>query len=426
MPYAYITRIKNVQKHSNADKLNIGTCFGNQVIVSLDTQEDTLGVYFATDCQLGVEYAEQNNLLRKKDEAGNNIGGYLDETKRNIRALKLRGEMSDGLFIPLGSLTAFTDISKLTEGESVDVLDGVVIAQKYIPKRNASAYSVKNGLKKLAFKPVDYPLFEQHVDTSQYAYNRHVFKEGDVITLSLKMHGTSGRTAHTIKRTYPEPNLWNQILKALKIKPTFTDSYGIVTGSRRVVLDNYDGSFYGSDGFREKYHKLFENKLKKGETVYYELVGYTETGASIMSECNNAKTQDKTFIKQYGATTVFSYGCEPGENELYVYRMSLTNEDGETVEYPTWLIKQRCEEMNVNMVPVLDQFLYATPEDLEERVNKHFDGPDPVGLTHLREGIILRIENRSRFTAFKHKNFYFKVLEGIVKDAGVLDAEDAA
>ena len=32
---AYITKIKNVRKHSNADRLLVGECFGNNVIVDL-------------------------------------------------------------------------------------------------------------------------------------------------------------------------------------------------------------------------------------------------------------------------------------------------------------------------------------------------------------------------------------------------------
>ena len=31
----YITRLKNLHKHPNADKLQIGECFGNFVIVSM-------------------------------------------------------------------------------------------------------------------------------------------------------------------------------------------------------------------------------------------------------------------------------------------------------------------------------------------------------------------------------------------------------
>lgn len=40
---AFVTRIKNLRKHSNADRLLCGECFGNTVIVGLDTQPDELG-----------------------------------------------------------------------------------------------------------------------------------------------------------------------------------------------------------------------------------------------------------------------------------------------------------------------------------------------------------------------------------------------
>ena len=55
-----------------------------------------------------------------------------------------------------------------------------------------------------------------------------------------------------------------------------------------------------------------------------------------------------------------------------------------------------------------------------------YDGPDPIGKTHVREGVVVRIVNRPKFTAYKHKNFYFKVLEGIAKDtADAPDMEEA-
>jgi hypothetical protein len=45
--------------------------------------------------------------------------------------------------------------------------------------------------------------------------------------------------------------------------------------------------------------------------------------------------------------------------------------------------------------------------------NEYCDGPDPVGKTHVREGVVVRIVNRPKFAAYKHKNFEFKVLSGI-------------
>jgi hypothetical protein len=46
----YITNLKDVRIHPNADKLMLATCFGNTVCVSKDKYfEGQLGVYFPTD-----------------------------------------------------------------------------------------------------------------------------------------------------------------------------------------------------------------------------------------------------------------------------------------------------------------------------------------------------------------------------------------
>ena len=56
--------------------------------------------------------------------------------------------------------------------------------------------------------------------------------------------------------------------------------------------------------------------------------------------------------------------------------------------------------------------------DTVKRVaEKYYDGPDPIGKTHVREGVVVRIVNRPKFCAYKTKNFSFKVIEGIIKDS---------
>ena len=52
---AYITTLKNVKKHSNADRLQVAECFGNQVIIDLSYKEGDTGIYFPTDGKLGQE-----------------------------------------------------------------------------------------------------------------------------------------------------------------------------------------------------------------------------------------------------------------------------------------------------------------------------------------------------------------------------------
>lgn len=444
---AYVTRIKNLRKHPNADRLQLGECFGNTVCVSLDYEDNQLGVYFPTDGQLSEEFAEKNNLLRKKDDSGNNIGGYMDPQKRNVTAIKLRGEKSDGLFLPLESLKDFGDISTLKEGDIISTFNGHEIACKYIPKANYKrAYNEKTNKTRKKKAPIA-PLFAEHVDTEQLAYNLVAFKPEDEIEITLKMHGTSQRTGYLPTLKGYKRSIWDKIFRK-EGKPIY--EYDYVSGTRRTVLENYEGGFYGDNHFRQQHHDKFVGKLMKGETVYYEVVGFTDSGAPIMGNGKNEKL-GKDFVKQYGKETIFSYGCDCAEqawkedrgqdpdkpqSECYVYRMTMTNEDGFIVEYTPDFMRYRCEQMGVKYVPVFDKFILhnyelemdaRTPgEIVKNRAECFYDGPDPVGKTHIREGVVVRIINRPKFTAFKHKNFSFKVLEGIIKDtASTPDMEEA-
>jgi len=424
---AYIVKIKKIRPHSNADRLQVATVFGNDVIVGLDVKENDLMIYFPTDGRLNVEYCRENKLLREKDEQGNNIGGYMDESKCHVTTIKLRNERSDGLLMPIKSLEKFTDISTLKEGDIITTLNGILICEKYIP-RGKNRNKVEGTPKEKKKKKTDtifYPFFEEHRDTSQLAYNTAQFKEGDLCIISLKCHGTSGRSSYTIKEKKKLLPYWlYKALKIIKINISNKKSWDYVTGTRRVVLKNYDGGFYGNDNFRKEWHDFFVDKLHKGETIYYEIVGYVNENTTIMPECNNKKTKDKEFIKQYGETTKFTYGCGIGQNDIYVYRMTKTDEDGKIVEYSTKYTQIRCEQMGVKFVPVFDKFIFTTVDDLMERVNTYVDGTDPIGKNHIKEGIVVKIEDREKFTAFKHKSFMFKLLEGIIKADDIIDMEE--
>lgn len=412
---AYITTLKNLKKHSNADRLQCTMVFGNNVIVDLSYHEGQRVIYFPSDGQLSEEFALENNLVRVKDENGNKTGGYLDPEKRNITALKLRGEKSDGLILPIEVLSKYTDINDLKDGDQISVLGEHEICCKYIPKSKVHSSRAKSQQNKRPSKiQVNYPFFEEHIDTAQLAYNQNAFKPGDTIYITLKCHGTSARTANAIEIVKKKRHYI--LKKVFKIGDKEIKRFQPVSGTRRTVLKSYDGGYYGSNDFRKKYHDFFAERLPKGTEVFYEIVGWTGTDKTIMGRCSNKLIKDKAFEKQYGPETVFSYGCEPGQSDIYVYRMTMTNDDGVVVEIPWEQVQIECEKMGVKCVPTFEKFLYTTWEDLMERVEKYYDGPDPIGKTHVREGVVVRIDNCEKFTAFKHKNFSFKCLEGIIKD----------
>ena len=167
-----------------------------------------------------------------------------------------------------------------------------------------------------------------------------------------------------------------------------------------------------------------------------------------MSSVKNSKISDKAFTKQYGEETVFAYGCDPNGTykmqtneagdmvcppccELYVYRMTMVNDDGDVVDYSPAQIRYRCEQMGVKVVPQFEVFVIPQDEPhpgeyVVRKVEEYYDGPDPIGEIHVREGVVARILNRNNFAVYKMKNWSFKCLEGIVKDeAAEPDMEEA-
>lgn len=426
---AYITTIKGLRKHTNADRLQCVEVFGQNVIVDLNYYEGQKVVFFPSDGQLSLEYATDNNLVRVKDENGNNIGGYMDPEKRNVTAIRLRGEKSEGLVLPIETLSKYTDVSKLKDGDQITVLDGHEICQKYIPRGKRNNHPVETGSKKKKKKSkesVSYPFFEEHKDTAQLAYNMSAFRPGDTIYITRKLHGTSARTMKTVKITKKS----NKLRRFLHMEPKITREVSVVSGSRRVVLKdmNANDEYYSDNGFRRKYHDLLKENLPEGFEVFYEIVGYVNETTPIMGSVSNKGVKEKEFVKKFGDTTTFSYGCKPGESDMYVYRMTATTADGTVVELPWETVKVWCDKLGVKHVPDLEKFIYTTPEDLKERANKHLSNmpADEIGKTHVAEGVVVRIDNRSTFTAYKDKVFEFKVIEGIAKDTSdVPDMEEA-
>lgn len=449
MHSGFITTLKDIRPHPNADKLMLATCFINTVCVAKDKfAEGEIGVYFPVDLQLSMEFCEQNKLLAVYENGVNISGGYMDPAKRNVKAIRLRGEKSDGLFLPLSCL-AYTGVNldSLNIGDPITTVNGHEICRKYIPARHSKGNATVAGgagkrVKRRAKRSIA-PTFFEHKDTEQLAYNLQAFRPGDLIEITRKLHGTSARTSHTKVFQGMKRTMWDKLFRR---EGTPIYDWGYVSGTRRTVLDTFDGGFYGSNEFRKPYHDFFEGKLLKGETVYYEIVGFTHTGDSIMGTCDNKKLKDKEFVKKYGPKTVFSYGCDPKgandkpQSDIYVYRMTMTNEDGEVVEYTPDQMRHRCMYMGVKTVPlhwygfIPDEEVftgtsceYTDPgQFVLAKAEEFYDGEEPIDPTHIREGVVVRVINRPTFTAYKHKNFQFKVLEGIIKEnATAPDMEEA-
>jgi hypothetical protein len=432
---AIVTRLTNVRPHPNADKVQLATCHGNQVVIGLDSLEGHLGVYFPSDGQLSDEFCKANNLYRdaelnaRKDEKG----GMFDANRR-VRAQKFRGETSDGFWVPLHYFGFIMVTGLDVEGFEFDEWKGVPICNKYVNPNTAKIARENQGKKTRVSRSS--VMFKEHFDTGHFGKSIHEFEKGQHIIITEKLHGTSGRIGH-VQMTRELGWLEKLVTKfGLAINDK---EWAYLNGTRRVVLgESKSANQFHDPTIRDKAMNLFKGNLRKGETVYFEIVGYESTGAAIMPSVDTTKMGDKEFTKQYGKSMAYSYGCEPTQSEVYVYRMTFANEDGQSIDYAWNDVVKRCNELGVKTVPhvatiTLNELEAITHKFDDRDLREYFSntvetfgtGPSILDTRHIKEGVCVRIEGGLVNKTFKFKSFEFKVLEGIVKDSGVIDTEEA-
>lgn len=440
---AIVTKLKNVRPHPNADKVQLATCHGNQVVVGLDSKEDDWGVYFPCDGQLSHEFCHANNLYRDKtkNKFPDEKAGMFDDNRR-VRAQRFRGEISDGFWVPLHNF-GFIYVSGLdVEGLELDEWGGVPICNKYINPNTLKAAQQNQGKKTRVAKTS--VMFKEHIDTEHFGKNVHQIKDGDLIIITEKLHGTSHRVGHVLVER--DLNWFEGLLKRFGVK---IEEYGwaYLNGTRRVVLEEAktNATQYHDPTIRDKAFNLFKDNLRKGETVYLEIVGYEAENKPIMPSVDTTKMGDKEFSKKYSNMgdkkhMAYSYGCESGKQDFYVYRITMTNPDGQSVDYSWDDVVKRCNEIGVKYVPEITRFrraeLVAKNEKLTDDrnfqdniidlVDIYSKGSSTIDSTHIKEGVCVRLESGIVPRIYKHKSFEFKVLEGFAKDSGTVDMEESS
>jgi hypothetical protein len=429
---AIVCRLTNVRKHPNADRLMLATVQGYQVIVGLNAQEGDLGVFFPCDGMLTANHLRANKLYATDPATGDKMGGYFGKNGR-VRAQKFRGEKSDGFWQEADGFTWCGGLS-LKEGEEFDTLNDEKICQKYYtPETLKALYRKSNS--RAAKATVVYPTFFQHYDTKQLRNNAASIPAGAVIYVSEKLHGTSGRTGH-VQPVIRRGRFAAFVRRVLGRE----DPWVYVCGTRRTIrevkTDKAREGYYGKEQFRLIIHDAIKRSgLRKGEIVYYEIVGFTDTGQSIMAIYD---ITDKQVAKRYGNKMVFSYGCgvSPGEQltRFYVYRITQQSPDGAVVDLSWDQMIARCSQLGLPAVPELDRFMHDGDVDgLLARVDAHTRGDSTLSTDHIREGVVCRVEhpevysNNQSLIALKYKGFHFCEMEGIKKnDDAYVDVEEIA
>ena len=430
---AKIVKIENIRKHSNADKLYCTTIDGNNLITGVDTKVGDVVVYFPLECSINLEYLSWSNSFKEKtmNKDPEATPGFFEKYGR-VKALRLRGEKSEGYIVPLRDIEKWlNEKSNLLPGQGFFFCDNVIgqefdfyndiqICKKYIPKGNSGGLGGSKKDKKL-IKRISRLVegqFRLHEDTAHLKKNIHKIEPYDYISITEKLHGTSfvvGKILTKRKLKIPEKFLKNFGIKILETE------YDYIYASRNVVKNQYEtrnaGHFYGYDLWAEIKDQL-KNSIVSGITLYGECVGFTKTGAYIQND--------------------YDYGLEPGNFKLYIYRITQTNADGHVVEFTWPQIKEYCRKFNLNHVP---EKYYGLAKDLfpDLDTTEHWHENFLNNLQDLflekncvlcknkvpAEGIVLRQDKTFDCEPFKLKSFRFLEKESKDLDKGIVDMETA-
>jgi len=239
-----VVRINKIYNHPNADRLSIIEMDGNSWSCIVGRNQYKLGslvVFTPPDSVIPENLIEEYKLefLKKCGRVG---------------TVKLRKCISQGLIlnIPEGK--------KWKEGKEVSKELGIT---KYEPPvKRTSLNSGKQPTKKKRN-----PLFDKYTDIENIKNYNTVFKDGESVVITEKIHGTNFRAGNLPRY---RDNLWGKLLAFLFGK------YEFVYGSHRVQKTpmNRKMGFYGEDvyGRIAKKYKLKEI-IPPNYILYGEIYG---------------------------------------------------------------------------------------------------------------------------------------------------------
>lgn len=417
---AIVVRVQNKRKLEGLDNLEAISIFGNQILVSKDTIEGEVGLYFPVECELSEKFLYENSLYRHSQNNKNQAEKGFFEDNGRVKAMKFRGHKSAGFWTPLTSLN-YIDwaVVNFKEGTEFNSINGQLICRKYIPAYLRNRKAKGNNLKELTIKDmVDTRCFKEHESTSHLFKFIGKLRVDDYITISTKLHGTSLRVGNV--PVLRKLSWLERLASKLGVKVEKSE-YKYVVGSRRVIksveFNELEGKkhYLSKDLWTEASKKFFEGKLHKGEVVYAEIIGWD----------GNAEIQKG-----------YSYGYPKGTYDVYVYRIARTNPDGIVQDLPYARLKDRCNEMGVKCCPIefegrvgdfIDNFDRIDSQVVEDLIKKHFLERMSVFSTDTwkmpEEGIVVQVHKLGISDFYKAKSFAFLEHESKVADKGEVDKE---
>ena len=424
--------------------------FGNSCLIGKDSDPEDIYLFFPAESCLSSVYLKNNNLYREPQMNADLTKKGFFELNGRVKALKFKGIISSGFVIPASSLLELFDFStaqalygQLKVGEDFNEIDGVEICRKYIPSNTVTPgepgskkdkeTKINNQLKDLLLPNQ----FRFHSDTTHLAKVLGTLNEEDIILISDKWHGSScilskvfinkklnwyQKLINKIGGNIPNKEL-GYIYSSGKPKSALPKM--ILSAEEKEHYKNTNTEYYSTSIWKKAFED-YKYALEDGITIYSELVGFTEGGSYIQKN--------------------YDYGCLPGQYKMVVYRITYTKPDGSVIEFSWQQIKDYCAKYQLETVK---EFYFGKLGDFieyrlnwsqgketmpEEKVNVFFEYLQTAfNMTQTdkycaskvpAEGLILRLDGKSTFSAYKLKSKKFLLHETEELNSGDVNIED--
>lgn len=424
---ASVIKIQNIRKHSNADRLQCVAIYGNNVITGLTAKENDLYVYFPLESAISGEFLKYTNSFRDSQYNTDILKKGMFEIHGRVKAIRLRGEKSEGYIVPAKEVEDFCknvlgkefSFSEKHVGVDFDSICEHILLKKYVPanqRRQTIGNKNTNPKKKKESRLVD-EQFHLHPDTAHLKRQIHQIFPEDYIAITNKLHGCNFVVSNVLTKrrlTFKE-----KIAKFFKVKVQETE-YGLVYSSRKVVknanfTEQEHNHFYDADVWKIVADKIYPH-LSQGLSVTGEIVGYTPSGRAIQKN--------------------YDYGCRPGELDFWIFNVTHTSPCGKVYTFSHREMIEFCKKFNFKTP---ETYFYGKAKDLfpELNVEQHWHDEflKKMMETYLEkkctlcrndvwaEGVILRKDEPFEWNAYKLKSFNFLLGETEQLDSGEIDLD---
>jgi RNA ligase (TIGR02306 family) len=177
-----VCAIDEIKNHPNADKMDIAIVKGWQLCVAKrGYSSGDVGVYFPIDSLVPKDVAESLDFDKY-------LTFYKDRPDMGkVKAVKLRGEPSYGVFIPIEKMKEYLQDEDLSNSLKVgDNLAEDLGIEKWEPPLTLNSQEAETP----------HPLFEKYTDIENYRNFPNVLTEDDEVVVTEKIHGNSYTTSY--------------------------------------------------------------------------------------------------------------------------------------------------------------------------------------------------------------------------------------